>query len=184
MGLQNTRTIHRIIIHPQNPDIIVAGSLGSIWGPNPERGLYRSEDGGESWKKVLYEDQETGCADLVIDPNNPDKLIAAMWTFGRKPWTFNSGGAGSGIYISYDAGLNWEKKTKEDGLPEGDLGRIGLSFAPSKKDMVYALVEAKTNGLYKSIDGGEPSLLKVGVFSFIIVINRIYYKKDLKKKQN
>ena len=155
MGLQNTRTIHRIIIHPQNPDIIIAGSLGSIWGPNPERGVYRSENGGASWKKVLYEDQETGCADLVIDPNNPDKLIAAMWTFGRKPWTFNSGGAGSGIYISFDAGLNWEKKTEEDGLPKGDLGRIGLSFAPSKKDMVYALVEAKTNGLYKSTDGGE-----------------------------
>ena len=155
MGLEDSRTIHRIIINPSNPNIVTVGSLGSIWGPTKDRGVYQTRDGGKTWNKVLYIDEETGCADMVMDPHNPNKLVAAMWTYGRKPWTFNSGGEGSGLYISYDGGQNWEKKTMEDGLPKGNLGRIGLSFAPSKKNMIYALVEAKVNGLYKSTDGGE-----------------------------
>jgi photosystem II stability/assembly factor-like uncharacterized protein len=154
MGLENTKTIHRIYIHRDDPNTVYVGALGSAWGPNPERGVFRTKDGGKSWEKVLYMNDSTGCADLVVDPHNPNKLIAAMWEFGRKPWTFNSGGEGSGIYVSYDGGDSWEKRTSEDGLPEGNLGRVGLAIAPSKPNMVYALVEAKKNGLYKSTDGG------------------------------
>lgn len=154
MGLENTRTIHRIIIHRDNPDVVYAAALGSAWGPNPERGVFRTEDGGETWEKILYVNDSTGCADLVVDPSNPNKLIAAMWEFGRKPWFFNSGGEGSGIYVSYDGGDSWEKRTHEDGLPKGELGRIGLAIAPSEPNIVYALVEAEKNGLYRSTDGG------------------------------
>ncbi len=154
MGLENTRTIHRIILHRDDPDIIHVAALGSAWGPNEERGVFRSADGGHTWEKVLYVNDSTGCADLVVDPENPDKLIAAMWEYGRKPWTFHSGGAGSGLYVTFDGGSNWVKRTSEDGLPEGELGRIGLAIAPSKPNIVYALVEAKVNALYRSEDGG------------------------------
>ena len=154
MGLEETRLIHRIIIHRDNPDLIHVAALGSPWGTNPERGVYRSTDGGQSWEAVLQVDDKTGCADLVVDPQNPDKLVAAMWEYGRKPWTFNSGGPGSGIYITHDGGDSWQKRTDKDGLPKGDLGRIGLAIAPSSPNIIYALVEAKKNGLYKSVDGG------------------------------
>lgn len=154
LGLENTRAIHRIILHRDNPNIIHVAALGSAWGPNEERGVFRSTDGGHSWEKVLYVNESTGCADLVADPENPEKLIAAMWEYGRKPWTFNSGGPGSGIYVTFDGGKNWVKRSSEDGLPEGELGRIGLAVAPSKPNIVYALVEAKVNALYKSEDGG------------------------------
>jgi photosystem II stability/assembly factor-like uncharacterized protein len=155
MGLEATKSIHRIIVHRDNSDVVYVGAQGSMWGNNPERGVYRTQDGGKTWERILYLDDETGVADLVVDPTNPDKLIAAMWTFGRKPWTFNSGGQGSGIFVSYDGGDTWERRTSADGLPAGDLGRIGLSIAPSKPNIVYALVEAKENGLYKSTDGGK-----------------------------
>ncbi|NUN99801.1 MAG: hypothetical protein HUU01_04205 [Saprospiraceae bacterium] len=154
MGLENTRTIHRIIIHRDDPNTVFAGATGSAWGPNPERGVFKTTDGGKTWRKVLFVNDSTGCADLVVDPSNPNKLIAAMWEYGRKPWTFHSGGPGSGLYVSFDAGETWTKRTDKDGLPKGDLGRIGLAFAPSKPNIVYALVEAKENALYKSYDGG------------------------------
>ena len=155
MGLKNSRLIHRIIIHRDDPNIIYVGALGSAWGPNRQRGVFKTTDGGKNWKKMLYINDQTGCADLVVDPGNPNKLIAAMWEFGRKPWTFNSGGKGSGIHISYDGGENWELIKKDSGLPKGNLGRIGLSIAPSKPNVVYALVEAKENALYASNDGGH-----------------------------
>jgi photosystem II stability/assembly factor-like uncharacterized protein len=155
MGLENTRLIHRIIVHRDNPDIVYVGALGSAWGSNEERGVFKTTDGGKTWKKVLYINDQTGVADLVVDPSNPNKIIAAMWEFGRKPWVFNSGGEGSGLYISYDAGENWKQITEKDGLPKGELGRIGLAIAPSKPNIVYALVEAKKNALYKSTDGGH-----------------------------
>ncbi|MEZ4960289.1 MAG: hypothetical protein R2830_10780 [Saprospiraceae bacterium] len=154
MGLKDSRTIHRIVIHRDDPNTVFAGVTGSAWGPNSERGVFKTTDGGKSWRKVLFVNDSTGCADLVVDPTNPNKLIAAMWEYERKPWTFNSGGPGSGLYISYDAGETWERRTDKDGLPKGDLGRIGLAIAPSKPNIVYALVEARENALYKSTDGG------------------------------
>ncbi|MGK0333764.1 MAG: photosystem II stability/assembly factor-like uncharacterized protein [Paraglaciecola sp.] len=154
MGLEATRHIHRVIVHPTNPDIVYAGAMGNMWFPNEERGVFRTMDGGKTWKKILYVDDGTGIADMIIDPNNPNKIIAATWTFDRDPDYFNSGGPGSGIWITHDGGDNWERKTAKDGLPKGDLGRIGLAIATNKSNILYALVEAKINGLYKSTDGG------------------------------
>ncbi len=153
MGLEATKTIHRIIIHHENADIVFVGAMGSPWGNNSERGVFKTTDGGKSWRRVLYINDTTGIADLIMDPTNPNKLIAATWQYYRKPWTMNSGGSGSGIHISYDAGETWTKVT--DGLPAGTLGRIGLAIAPSKPEIIYALVEAKKNALYKSVDGGH-----------------------------
>ncbi len=154
MGLKNTRNIHRVIIDPSNPNTVYVAAIGSPWGEHPERGIFKTVNGGKSWKKILYVNPKTGSADLVMDPKNPNKLIAAMWEHKRDPWFFKSGGKGSGLYVSFDGGNNWSKKTKEDGLPEGDLGRIGLAIATNKTNVIYALVEAKKNALYKSEDGG------------------------------
>ncbi|MEN8187500.1 MAG: hypothetical protein ABFR05_10270 [Bacteroidota bacterium] len=154
MGLTKTRNIHRIIIDENNPNTIYVAAIGSSWGEHPERGVFKSIDGGESWKKILFVNNRTGAADLVVDANNPNKLIAAMWEHRRKPYTFNSGGEGSGIYITHDAGKNWKKLTHEDGLPKGKLGRIGIAISKSNPKIVYTLIEAKKNALYKSEDGG------------------------------
>ncbi|WP_378184745.1 WD40/YVTN/BNR-like repeat-containing protein [Aquimarina sp. W85] len=154
MGLQNTRHIHRIIIDPTNPNVVYAAAIGSPWGEHPERGVFKTVDGGESWQKILYANPKTGAADLVMDPKNPNKLIAALWEHKRDPWFFNSGGEGSGIFITHDGGKTWSERTDKDGLPKGNLGRIGLAIAPSKPNIIYALVEAKKNALYKSFDGG------------------------------
>jgi photosystem II stability/assembly factor-like uncharacterized protein len=175
MGLEATKTIHRIIIHRDDPNTVFVATLGSAWGPNEERGVYRTTDGGNSWEKILYVNDSTGCADLIVDPGNPNKLVAAMWEFGRKPWTFNSGGEGSGIFVTFDGGKTWEKRTADDGLPKGDLGRIGLAIAPSKTNTIYALVEAKKNGLYKSTDGG----FKWQLVSNENIGNRPFYYADI-----
>lgn len=154
MGLEKTRHIHRVIIDPTNPNTVYAAAIGSPWGEHPQRGVYKTIDGGKTWTKILYTNQKSGAADLVMDPQNPNKLIAAMWEHKRDPWFFNSGGEGSGLYSSYDGGETWKKITSEDGLPEGNLGRIGVAIAPSKPNIIYALIEAKKNALYKSTDGG------------------------------
>ncbi len=154
MGLENTRHIHRIIIDPTNPDVIYVGAIGSPWGEHPERGVYKTTDGGETWDNILFANQRTGVADLVMDPMNPNKLIAAMWEHKRDPWFFKSGGPGSGLHITYDGGKTWKKLTAEDGLPKGELGRIGIAIARNKPDIIYALIESKKNALYKSKDGG------------------------------
>ncbi len=154
MGLEKTRNIHRVVIDPTNPDVVYAAAIGSPWGIHPERGVFKTIDGGKTWKKILYTNDKSGAADLVMDPTNPNKLIAAMWEHKRDPWFFKSGGEGSGLYMTHDGGENWKKITEEDGLPKGELGRIGVAIAPSEPNVVYALVEAKKNALYKSTDGG------------------------------
>ncbi len=155
MGLEKTRHIHRVIIDPSNPNTVYAGSIGSPWGDHPERGVYKTTDGGATWMQILSVDSKTGVGELVMDPANPNKLIANMWEHRRLPWTFKSGGASSGLHITYDGGKTWKKITSKQGLPEGDLGRMGIAFARSKPEIVYALIEAKKNGLYRSEDGGE-----------------------------
>ncbi|MGB3150725.1 MAG: hypothetical protein WBB27_08675 [Maribacter sp.] len=154
MGLEKTRHIHRIKIDPMNPNTVYVGAIGSPWGEHPERGVFKTTDGGETWEKVLFVNNKTGVADLIMDPTNPNKLIAAMWEHKRDPWFFKSGGTGSGLYMTHDGGENWKKLSEEDGLPKGDLGRIGVAIAPRKPNIVYALIEAKKNALYKSEDGG------------------------------
>ncbi len=154
MGLENTYTIHRILVHPANGNIVYVAAMGSAWGPNSERGVFKTRDGGETWEKILFVNDLTGCADLVIDPRNPNKLIAALWEYRRWPWFFRSGGEGSGIYITMDGGKNWDQRSSLHGLPKGILGRIGLAIAPSNPYRVYAWVESSNNALYRSDDGG------------------------------
>ncbi|MCL7960846.1 MAG: hypothetical protein M8861_11670 [marine benthic group bacterium] len=154
LGLEATERIHRIIIHPQDPNTLWVAAMGREWGENPERGVYRSTDAGDTWEKILYVNERTGAADLVLDPSNPDKLFAAMWDYRRWPWFFNSGGPGSGLHVSRDGGDTWIRLTPDDGLPEGDLGRIGLGIAASDPRVVYAYIEAKENALFRSDDGG------------------------------
>ncbi|MGO4911903.1 WD40/YVTN/BNR-like repeat-containing protein [Leeuwenhoekiella sp. W20_SRS_FM14] len=155
MGLENTRHIYRVRINPTNPDMVYAAAIGSPWGEHEERGVYRTQDGGKSWEKILYVDSKTGAGELIMDPTNPNKLIAAMWQHKRDPWFFNSGGPGSGLYITYDGGDTWKEITSKNGLPEGDLGRMGLAIAANKPNIVYAYIESKKNALYRSEDGGE-----------------------------
>lgn len=154
LGLEKTFNIHRIIIDPTNSHIVYAAAQGSAWGEGSDRGIFKTTDGGKSWRKVLYVDEKTGAADLILDPSNPNKLIAAMWEYRRWPWFFKSGGPGSGLYVSFDGGESWQKRTDKDGLPKGELGRIGLAVSRNNSKVVYALVEAKKNGLYRSDDGG------------------------------
>lgn len=155
MGLKETKVIHRIIIHEDDSNTVFAAVMGSAWGPNKERGVFKTTDGGKTWNKVLYVNDETGAAEMVVDPNNPNKLFVGMWEFSRKPYTFTSGGEGSGLYVTYDAGANWKKLTDEEGLPKGELGRTGLAISAANSNVVYALIEAEENALYKSTDGGK-----------------------------
>ena len=154
LGLGKTEKISRILLDPFNPDVAFIAAMGTTWGENPERGVFKTIDGGKTWKKILYVNEKTGAADLIMAPDNPNKLIAAMWEHRRWPWFFKSGGPGSGIYITTSGGEKWKKITDKDGLPSGELGRIGLAFAHNKTEIVYALVEAKKNALLKSTDGG------------------------------
>ncbi|MDZ7331992.1 MAG: hypothetical protein ONB31_08430 [candidate division KSB1 bacterium] len=155
LGLEKTEKIHRVVLHPSNSEVAYVAALGTTWGENPERGVFKTTDGGKSWQKILFVDERTGCADLVMDPSNPNKLFAAMWEHRRWPWFFKSGGPGSGLYLTYDGGETWQKITSKDGLPEGELGRIGVAIAKSNPEVVYALVEAKKSALCRSDDGGK-----------------------------
>ena len=154
LGLEETEHIYRILLHPTYPSVAYVCALGKVWGENAERGVFKTVDGGETWKKVLYVDEKTGCGDLAMDPANPDHLIAAMWQFRRWPWFFKSGGPGSGLHYTFDGGKSWKKLGEDDGLPKGELGRSGLAFSLSDPNIVYALVEAEKNVLLRSDDGG------------------------------
>ncbi|HEY3385833.1 MAG TPA: hypothetical protein VGK46_04945 [Saprospiraceae bacterium] len=155
MGLAETKVIHRILIDTHNPATIYVGAGGSPWGPSQDRGVFKTTDSGKTWNKVLFSNDKSGIADMIMDPNNPRKIIAALYEHMRTPWDFVSGGEGSGLYITYDGGDNWKKITDKEGIPKGHLGRTGLAISASKPNIIYALIEAKENGLYKSTDGGE-----------------------------
>jgi photosystem II stability/assembly factor-like uncharacterized protein len=152
MGLKESERISAIAIHPQNPDIVYIGALGHAFGPNEERGVFMTTDGGKTWSKTLYIDNQHGVADLDIDPTNPNILYAGMWSFERKPWTHRSGSEKGGVYKSIDGGRTWKKL--ENGLPKL-MGRIGVRVAPSNTNVVYAIVESKDGTLYRSDDRGE-----------------------------
>ena len=152
MGLEKTERIARIVVHPKNPDIVYVAALGNLWNSSPDRGLFKTTDGGKTWEKILYVDENTGCSDVAIDWKDPDILYAGFWEFRRTPWSFSSGGRGSGLFRSADGGKTWTRITK--GLPDGILGRVALSVSPVKPELVYALIEAAKSGLYRSTDKG------------------------------
>jgi len=156
MGLEETKNIHRIIIDPRDENVLYVGAIGNPYSEHAERGVFKTTDGGETWQKILYVDEKTGVGEMVMDPTNPNKLFVNMWEHRRLPWFFTSGGKSSGLHVTLDGGKNWKKlNSKENGLPEGDLGRMGLAIAPSDPLVVYALIESKKNALYKSTDGGN-----------------------------
>ena len=155
MGLEKTKNIHRVIIDPTNPNIVYAGVIGNPFADHPERGVFKTIDGGQTWEKILYTNERSGVGDMVMDPSNPNKLFVAMWEHHRNSYDFKSGGKGSGFYVTLDGGKNWNKlQNKLNGIPEGDLGRIGVAIAKSDPNRVYALIESAKNALYRSDDGG------------------------------
>ncbi|MCU1286221.1 MAG: BNR/Asp-box repeat protein [Acidobacteriales bacterium] len=153
MGLKNVGQISNILIDPNNSNTVFVGAIGHAWGPNADRGVFRTTDGGKNWEKVLYINDKTGVSSLVMDPANPMVLFAGMWQMQRSPWMMVSGGPSSGIYRSTDGGSTWKKLS--EGLPEGPLGNIGLAVAPSNPRHIYALVEAKKGILWDSLDFGD-----------------------------
>ncbi|MGD8680012.1 MAG: hypothetical protein PVJ33_06560 [Lysobacterales bacterium] len=175
VGLQGTERINRIALHPENPDIAYVAAMGTLWGENEERGVYKTTDGGNTWEKVLYVDNKTGATDVKLDPFNPNKVYAGMWQHRRWPWFFKSGGPGSGAYVSWDGGETWKRKTEEDGMPAGDLGRITFAPSAARKGRVFVLVEAEKSAMLRSDDGGE-SWVKVNQ-DFNIAVRPFYYNE-------
>ena len=155
LGLPETRQISEIRIHPQNPDLVYVAAFGHAFGPNKERGIFRSKDGGKNWEHILFRSDKAGAIDLSMDPNNPRILIASFWEAHRNFWSLQSGGPGSSIYRSMDGGDSWEEITNNRGLPKGTLGKIGVSLSPAQSGRVWAIIEAEDAGLYRSDDYGE-----------------------------
>src|SRR6266702_3105658 len=155
LGLENTRNIAKVRIHPQSPDLVYVAALGHAHGPNPERGLYRSSDGGKTWQQILFHSDKSGAIDLALDPNNPRILYVSFWEAERKPYTLISGGEGCGIFKSIDGGDTWTEITRKPGLPKGLLGKIGLAVSPARENRVWAVIDAEDGAVYRSDDGGE-----------------------------
>jgi photosystem II stability/assembly factor-like uncharacterized protein len=173
LGLEETHHISQVRVHPTNPDIVFAGAFGHAFGPNKERGVYRTKDGGKTWNKVLYKSDKAGCIDLVMNPSNPNELFAVIWEFERKAWGPKTGGPESGIYKSTDGGDTWTEITYNSGLPEGGRGRTGITMSAANAKKVYALIDSETKpGLYASNDLGENWEF---VSDFFQIIGRPFY---------
>lgn len=155
MGLQDTRHIARIRVHPANPDLVYVAALGHAYGPNQERGVYRSSDGGRTWERILFRSEQAGAIDLSMDPHHPGTIYAAIWQTVRTPWSLESGGPDSSLYCTTDGGDTWTELTNNPGLPAGLKGRIGVAVSPARPDRVWTVVEAEDGGLFRSDDGGE-----------------------------
>ena len=155
LGLKDTRHIIRIIIHPKNPDVVWVAAMGHLFGPNEERGVFKTTDGGKTWKKILYVNNQTGCSDLVMEPGNPSVLYAGTWRMLRTPYSMESGGEGSGLWKSVDAGETWKNIATAKGLPKGLWGIVGVAVSASNSDKVYALIENPSGGMFVSADAGE-----------------------------
>ena len=154
IGLKDSRQIGALIVDPRNADVVLVAALGHAFGPNPERGIFRTTDGGKTWAKVLSKDENTGGIDIVFDPHNPNIVFASLWQARRQPWFFSSGGPGSGLYRSEDNGVTW-KHLEGNGLPNGILGKIGVAVSGADSNRIYAIIEAKEGGLYRSDDAGQ-----------------------------
>ncbi len=154
MGLGETRQIADIVVNPTNADLVYVGALGHVWAPNPERGVFRSKDGGKTWEKILFRNDSTGVVDLVMDPANPNVLYAGLWQAGRTPWLLSSGGKGSGMFKTTDGGDHWTEITRNPGLPEGIWGNIGITVSGGNSNRVWANIEADSGGVFRSDDAG------------------------------
>ena len=155
IGLKDSRHIPRIRIHPKNPDLVYAGVLGDLFKPTEERGVYRSEDGGKTWKRILFANASAGVVDLVMDPNNPRILFASTWRIKRTPYSLESGGEGSAMWMTKDGGDTWTDISKNEGLPKGIWGIVGLAVSPVNSNRVFAIIENDNGGVYRSDDGGK-----------------------------
>jgi photosystem II stability/assembly factor-like uncharacterized protein len=155
VGLGDTRQIGRVLVDPRSADVVYVAALGHVWAPNPERGVFRSKDGGKTWQKILFRNDSTGAIDLAMDPNNPDVLYAGLWQAGRTPWLLSSGGAGSGMFKSTDGGDHWTEITHNPGLPAGFWGNIGITVSGANSNRIWANIEADSGGVFRSDDGGK-----------------------------
>jgi photosystem II stability/assembly factor-like uncharacterized protein len=155
LGLVETRQIAKIRIHPRNPDIAYVAAFGPVWAPSPARGIFKTTDGGKTWAKILFRNDSTGAIDLAMDPSNPDVLYAGFWQAGRKPWVLISGGAGSGLFKSTDAGKTWKEITRNAGLPAGIIGNVGITVSAANPKRLWAIIEADSGGVFRSDDGGD-----------------------------
>lgn len=155
LGLADTRNIAKVRIHPANPDLVYVAALGHAHGPNAERGVFRTTDGGKSWDRILFRSEKTGAIDLVLDPHNPRTLYAAFWEAERKPYTLISGGEECGLFKSTDGGDTWREITRNPGLPQGILGKIGVVVSPAQAGRVWAIIDAEDGAIFRSDDGGE-----------------------------
>jgi photosystem II stability/assembly factor-like uncharacterized protein len=162
IGLKDGRHITNIIVHPADPNTVWAGVMGHLFGPNKERGIYKTTDGGKTWKQVLFVNDQTGCSDLVMEPGNPSILYAGTWRLIRTPYSLESGGEGSGLWKSTDGGETWSNISSSKGLPKGTWGIVGVAVAPSNVDKLYAIIENEKGGLYMSADGGQTWSLQSG----------------------
>jgi len=155
VGLEDSRQISRVRVHPKNPDLVYVAAQGHVWGPNDQRGVFRSKDGGKTWDRVLFRSDKAGATDLILDPTNPNVIYAGLWEVYRKPWTLESGGPGSGLFKSTDGGDSWNELTRNPGMPKGVIGNIGVAVSPVNPERVWAIIEAEDGGVFRSDNAGK-----------------------------